>query len=83
MWWELSCQALKDNDGDDNKSYTDGYGDDDDSFADGYGDDDDDNDEGNGDEDDGYGDEDDSDRKKATMKTAPTLCQWDAGSPRG
>ena len=50
---------LKDNDGDDNKSYTDSYGDDDD----------------------GYGDEDD--RKKATMKTAPTLCQWDAGSPRG
>ena len=21
--------------------------------------------------------------KKATMKTAPTLCQWDAGSPQG
>ena len=76
MWWELSCQALKDNDGDDNKSCTDSYGDDDDSFDDGYGNDDDGND-------DGYGDEDDSDGKKASMKTAPTLCQWDAGSPRG
>ena len=44
---------LEDNDGDENKSYTDGYGDDDDAYDDGYGDDD-----------DGYGDEDDSERKK-------------------
>ena len=37
LWWELSCQALKDNDGDKDKSYTYGYGDDDDAYNDGYG----------------------------------------------
>ena len=62
--WNYHALLLEDNDGDDNKSYTDGYGDDDDSFDDGYGNDDDGNDEG-------YGDEDDSDRKKRRWRRLP------------